>query len=52
VAGDVSLCAYCATPAIFTDAGTLRKPTAEEQGELDTSADVQRAIAGLKRHLN
>lgn len=49
VAGDVSICLYCSLPGIFTAELLIRKPTAEEQVELDDSAEVQRVRGAILR---
>ncbi len=41
--GDVSVCAYCAGLAVFTEAG-LRLPTAAELEEFNRDPAVQRAV--------
>lgn len=47
--GDLSICAYCATPAYFTGVGyESRLLTDAELRELAADVDVQATIAGMQ----
>lgn len=54
--GDVSICFYCAAPAIFTGRGVeIRRPTARELLEITNDPEIERvrrALFASKRRLN
>ena len=47
--GDVSVCARCASIAIFDDELGLRYPTTEEQAVIDSNPKIALFQAGLRR---
>ena len=44
--GDLTLCESCFQPMMFTDTG-LRKPTAEEQQEINQDVECQRVLQSM-----
>lgn len=47
--GDVSICAHCVGPSIFTAAGTRRLPTSDEMKEILADPRVQQVIRNAYR---